>query len=46
MEAGLARKDKWDEEVVGRLSSINDLIAEEAIYHNDYRAKFMKPLYK
>lgn len=42
LEAGLARKDKWGDEVVGRISSITDLVAEEAVYHDDCRKNFCR----
>lgn len=43
-EACFMRKDSWGEEVLGRLSSINDLVADEAVYHKDCYHKFMKPI--
>lgn len=46
LEAGLARDDDWGKAVVGRLASISDLVAEEAVYHNDCYLKFVKKLYK
>lgn len=45
LDAGLARKDKWGEDVVDRLSSINDLVAEEAVYHQDCYRTFTRHLY-
>lgn len=45
LEAASARKDSWGDEVSGRLSSINDLVAEEGVYHNDCRLKFLKHYY-
>jgi len=37
------REDTLGAEVFGRLSSINDLIAEEAVYHKDCYINFLKP---
>lgn len=46
MDAGIARKDKQDEDVVDFLSSINDLVAEDAVYYNDCHMKLIMPVYK
>lgn len=46
INAGRARNDKWGEEVVQRLFSIIDLVAEEAVYHNDCYKTFTRTLYK
>lgn len=37
------REDTLGAEVFGRLSSINDLVAEEAVYHKDCYINFLKP---
>lgn len=38
------RKDSWGDAVLGRLSSINDLVAEGAVYHKDCHNTFVKPI--
>lgn len=37
------RKDYLSDEVLCRLSSINDLVAEKAVYHKDCYIYFLKP---
>lgn len=46
INAGRARNDDWGEEVVHRLSSIIDLVAEEGVYHNDCYKNFTRALYR
>lgn len=36
----LKGKNKWTEDIVRHLSTINDLIAAESIYHQDIYLKF------
>lgn len=43
-EACSMRKDSWGDEVLGRLTSINDLVAEKAVYHKDCYHIFVKPI--
>lgn len=38
------REDSWGDKVLGRLSSINDLVAEEAVYHKYCYLTFVKPI--
>jgi hypothetical protein len=45
MSAANVRNDSWGEEVILRLAGVNDLVAEEGVYHNDCRLKFIKSLY-
>lgn len=43
-EVSSLRNDAWGNEVLGRLSCINDLVAEEAKYHKDCYFSFVKPV--
>lgn len=43
-EACSMRKDSWGDAVLGRLASINDLVAEGAVYHKDCYRTFVKPI--
>ena len=38
------RKDKWGEDVFGRLTGCNGLVAEEAVYQSACMAKFSKTI--
>lgn len=40
IERALERNDQWGRDVLGRLESCNDLVAEEAIYHVNCMSKF------
>ena len=44
METCRMRNDNWGIEVLGRLQSCNDLVAEEAIYHKNCLTRFKKGL--
>lgn len=35
-------KDEWGEEVLGKVTGCNDLVAGEAMYHSPCMAKFNK----
>lgn len=41
IEAGIARQYNWSEEVLGQISSINDLVAEKGAHH-DCHIRFYK----
>ena len=40
IECAKARSDDWGEAVLTRLGTLNDLVAEEAVYHSSCMAAF------